>query len=100
MKPTSTTVSGGGGERSAERLGIVYRPVYHADGTFAAVVTRAPKPGSPAARLGLENGDTILALDGQPFREPADVLNHRAETTVKLVDVRSRQTRTLSVFIP
>jgi uncharacterized iron-regulated protein len=36
-------------------------------------------PGSPAEKAGIAKGDELLALDGQPVKEPVDVLFHVGE---------------------
>lgn len=80
---------GGAGEHVAHNLGVDYQPVHYHDGTFGARLTRPPLAGSPAAAFGLEPGDIILELDGQRFRDPADLLAHRGETTIQLINVRN-----------
>ena len=81
------------GPQFVPSLGITYEPVVNADGTFAVRVSRPPVPGSPAEQLGLKPGDVIIALDGVPFRTPADVVNHTQQTTIDFIDVRTGQRR-------
>ncbi len=87
-------------ELFAGNLGMVYTPVRYSDGTFGARVTRPPDAGTPAAALGLEPGDVIVMLDGQRFRTPDDVLAHRYQTTVTLVNVRTNGLQTMNVLLP
>ena len=54
-----------------------------------ARLTQDPTPGSPAAQLQLEPGDTIFELDGIRFRQHQDVLNHTAWTTMRFINVRT-----------
>jgi hypothetical protein len=89
-----------GAELNAANLGITYLPVQFGDGTFGARLTRYPAPNSPAAQLGLEPGDIVTELDGTPFRTPQDVLNHRQDTTVRLINVRTNSPLDARVFIP
>lgn len=87
-------------ELFAANLGMVSTPIRYADGTFGARVTRPPDPGTPAATLGLEPGDVLVMLDGQRFRTPDDVLAHRAQTSVTLVNVRTNALQTMTVMLP
>jgi len=84
----------------AGNLGIYYAKVPYGDGTFGARLTRPPVPGSPAAQLQLEPGDTIFMLDGVRFREPSDVLNHVEETSVVFINVRTNQPQSADVTLP
>ena len=43
------------------------------------LLVHAVAPGSPAERAGLEKGDELLAFDGLPVRESADVLYRMGE---------------------
>jgi S1-C subfamily serine protease len=70
------------------------------NGTFGARLVRVPEPGSPAAQLQLEPGDTIFELDGTRFRTPNDVLSHRALTTMRFINVRTNGTQSATVWIP
>jgi serine protease Do len=68
-------------------------------GALVADVT----PGSPAAKAGIERGDVILDLNGQPVNAPDDLSLHIAETapgtTVHLKIARNSQTRDVSVTL-
>ena len=59
------------------------------DGTSALRVSRPTAPESPGGRGGLEMGDVILLLDGMPFRNEQDVMNHTARTTICVIDVKT-----------
>jgi hypothetical protein len=90
----------------APALGIRYKFVFHQDPAdeesqvLGAKLTAAPDPNSPAAGLGLEPGDIILSLDGQPFDGPKDVHAHVNRTEVLLIDVRTDQAKTAWVNLP
>jgi serine protease Do len=60
-------------------------------------------PGSPAAKAGIERGDIILDLNGQPVNAPDDLSLHIAETPpgtpVHLKIARNGQTRDVSVTL-
>jgi len=84
----------------AANLGITYERVNYDNGTFGARLTQHHKPGSPAAQLRLEPGDTIFELDGMRFRQPRDVLAHRAWTTMSFVNVRTGAAQGARVYIP
>jgi serine protease Do len=68
-------------------------------GALVAEVT----PGSPAAKAGIERGDIILELNGQPVNEPDDLSVRVSETapgtTVQLKIARNGQTRDVSVTL-
>jgi serine protease Do len=68
-------------------------------GALVAEVT----PGSPAAKAGIERGDIILQLNGQPVNEPDDLSVRISETapgtTVQLKIARNGQTRDVSVTL-
>jgi serine protease Do len=59
--------------------------------------------GSPAAKAGIERGDIILALNGQPVSGPDDLSVHIAEmapgSTVHLKVARNGQTREMAVTL-
>jgi hypothetical protein len=110
-KPDVEKDGGDGGDVSDERqrqkqsifaanLGITYERVPYNDGTFGARLIKAPKPGSPAAQVGLEPGDIVFELDGMRFRTPQDVLAHVAQTTMLIVDVRTDRVMRVMVSIP
>ena len=102
LKPTTRTVPTPAKPRGtyAANLGIYYEAVTYADGTFGAKLTADPKPGSPAAGLRLEPGDTIYELDGQRFRTAADVLNHRYRTSMLFINVRTNAPQAAAVVLP
>jgi S1-C subfamily serine protease len=58
---------------------------------------------SPAAKAGLLLGDTLLQLDGQPLRSPADLLPFLEEGTVgrtlEARVLRAGEVRTLSLAV-
>ena len=68
-------------------------------GALVADVT----PGSPAAKAGIERGDIILELNGQPVSAPDDLSLHISQiaprTTVHLKISRNGQTRDVSVTL-
>ncbi len=84
----------------AGSLGITYEQVNYDNGTFGARLTQDPTPGSPAAQLQLEPGDTIFELDGIRFRQHQDVLNHTAWTTMRFINVRTNGVQSARVYIP
>jgi hypothetical protein len=84
----------------AKNLGVYYERVPQDDGTFGARITRAPAANSPAGAGRLESGDIILMLDSLPFHTEQDVLNHVAETTVSVIDVRTGRRTELVIQIP
>jgi hypothetical protein len=84
------TVGPGASEpRFAPNLGIYYEVIRYTGGTFGARLTRYPVPGSPAAQLRLKPGDIIGMMDELPFRSHQDVLNHKAQTSILFINVRS-----------
>jgi serine protease Do len=68
-------------------------------GALVAEVT----PGSPAAKAGIERGDIILDLNGQPISAPEDLSVHIAElapgTVAHLKVSRNGQTRDVEVTL-
>ena len=68
-------------------------------GALVADVT----PGSPAAKAGIQRGDIILDLNGQPVNQPDDLSVNISElppgTTVHLKISRSGETRTVDVTL-
>ena len=60
-------------------------------------------PGSPAAKAGIERGDIILALNGQPVSDPGDLSVNISETapgtTVYLKIARNGQTRNVTATL-
>jgi hypothetical protein len=102
VRPGGGGAPGGnpGGDSFAANLGVHYRPLRQADGTFWVMITQPPVANSPAALLQFEKGDIITALDNETFRAPQDVLNHNQQTTVDFIDVRTKERRRAEVFIP
>ncbi len=84
----------------AANLGISYVRLNNADGTFNARVVGEPRPNSPAAQIGLEDGDVIFELDGMRFDQPQDVLGHRFQTEIGFIDVRSKDEKHYQIYIP
>ena len=68
-------------------------------GALVAEVT----PGSPAAKAGIERGDIIFDLDGQPVNTPEDLSVHIAElapgSVIHLKVSRNGQTRDVDVAL-
>ena len=63
-------------------------------------LTRNPAPGSGAAQLGLEPGDTIYLLDSLPIRMAVDVMNHHARTDVVFINVRTKRPQSGVMNLP
>jgi hypothetical protein len=76
-------------ELQAGNLGISYEVIRYSDGTIGARLTRFPAPNSGGAQIGLEPGDVVFALDNVRFQQPGDILNHRYQTSVYFVNVRT-----------
>jgi membrane-associated protease RseP (regulator of RpoE activity) len=59
-------------------------------------------PGSPAEKAGVEKGDELLALDGQPVKEPVDVLfrvgGKREGDTARVTVRRGGEEKTLELM--
>jgi hypothetical protein len=87
------------GEHFASNLGVYYTLVSLPNG-LGARLTRLAQPGTPASALGLERGDTIVALDDLPIRKPADVLAHVDRTTVRYINVRTGKVQMGVVQLP
>ena len=89
-------------------LGITYQPVdplstsgLTMNATYGVVIVRV-EPGSPAARAGLQEGDVILAFDGQKLDEDALtalLLKHKAGETVTLTVLRDNKQIELKVTL-
>ena len=54
------------------------------------LVVRRVRPGSPAARIGVQKGDRLLGLGGTPLRSVAELRR-------KMIEVRSSRSVLLSV---
>jgi serine protease Do len=67
------------------------------------IVVEAVEPGSPADKAGLQAGDVISSVNGQPVRTGADLVNPIAQTpigqSVQLRYVRNKQAKDLSVTV-
>jgi hypothetical protein len=81
-------------ERYAGNLGIHYQLMPYRDGSLGARLSRTAYGNTPAAALGLELGDMIVSLDGQPIHRPEDVLAHVDRTAVELIDIRTGRINT------
>jgi hypothetical protein len=86
-------------EYFAPNLGIHFRLV-PAGESLGAELTRPPLPGSGAAQLQLEPGDTITVLDTLPIRAAVDVMNHHGRTSVVFINVRTRRPQTGMMTLP
>jgi type II secretory pathway component PulC len=84
----------------APNLGIHYQPIPLAGGTLGARLSRTATGNAPAAAIGLERGDMIIRLDGQPITKPEDVLAHIDHTSVEFVNIRTGKTETRNVQLP
>jgi len=66
------------------------------DGAFVEAVT----PDGPAAKAGVQHGDTIVGVDGHPVKEPADLINYvsgiEPGRSVRLSVVRAGKTLELT----
>ena len=109
----------GGAEFYSAQLGIYYRFVpYNTFGgvnpvtgnydpsnppgstTYGARLTRYPVANSAAAYLQLEPGDMVVSLDNLPFYGPDDVNNHRFQTSMVFVNVRTGQPQAANIILP
>jgi hypothetical protein len=88
------------GDFYAPNLGIVYTKIRYQNGTFGARLKRDALRRTPAAAIGLEEGDVVFALDDDRFVSTGDVLNHRAQTTVDFVNIRKGRPERRNVVIP
>jgi S1-C subfamily serine protease len=88
-------------------LGVTYAWAGPADAqqlagvaTPGALVLRV-QPGSPAAQVGLQRGDLITQIDGQPLRDESALLRqlqaHRPGDVLQLTVVRNRVPTTMQV---
>ena len=73
-------------------------------GTDHGVIVREVEPGGPAARAGIQPGDIITAVNGDRIESWNDfvrdaVVTKKIGETIKLLVVRDRTTRTLSVTL-
>jgi serine protease Do len=69
------------------------------DGAFVEDVT----PNGPAARAGVQHGDTIVSVDGRPVKEPNDLIGYVSSLEpgrpVRLGVVRDGRTQTLTATL-
>lgn len=72
-------------ERYSESLGITYRLLPQGDGTFYAVLTNKPQPGSAGDTLELLLGDAITAINDRPLQSAADLEKVTAPQTIVTV---------------
>ena len=86
-------------EYYAPNIGIHFRLVPVGDAA-GACLTRNPDPGSGAALLRLEPGDTIYTLDSLPIREAVDVMNHHSRTDVVFINVRTQKPQEDVMVLP
>jgi hypothetical protein len=86
-------------EYFAPNIGIFFRMV-RVGGAAGALLTRYPAPGSGAAQLQLEPGDTIYNLDGLPIREAVDVMKHYSRTDVSFINVRTGRPQAGVMILP
>jgi hypothetical protein len=84
----------------ADNLGMHYQLLALGDGSFGARLSRTALSDTPAGTIGLERGDMIVRLDGQPIRGPRDVLSHIAGTSVEFVNIRTGKVQIDYVELP
>jgi Caspase domain len=84
----------------APNLGIHYQPIPLSGGTLGARLSRTANGNAPAAAIGLELGDMIIRLDGQPIKKPEDVLAHIDQTSVEFVNIRTGKRETRVAQLP
>ena len=76
--------------RGQERFNIYCSPCHGRTGLGDGLVVRRVRPGSPAARIGVQKGDRLLGLAGAPLRSVAELRR-------KMIEVRSARSVLLSV---
>lgn len=69
----------------SEALGIAYHLIQQQDGTYYAILTNKPQPGSAGDTLELLLGDAVTALNDQPIRSATDL--ERVTTPQTIVTV-------------
>ncbi|HKV06385.1 MAG TPA: Do family serine endopeptidase [Candidatus Acidoferrales bacterium] len=67
------------------------------------IVVEAVEPGSPADKVGLQAGDVITSVNGQPVHTGADLVNPIAQTpigqSVQIRYVRNKQTKDATITV-
>src|SRR5271170_471079 len=67
------------------------------------IVVEAVEPGSPAEKAGLQAGDVISSVNGQPVHTGADLVNPIAQTTigqtVQITYVHNKQSKDVTVTV-
>jgi 2-alkenal reductase len=90
-------------------LGVTYQPVdpqiagaLNLNATNGVVITRVD-PGTPAAKVGLQEGDVILQFDGQPIDQDHSLqsllFTHKAGDTVPLTILRDNKTLSVQITL-
>jgi len=74
-----------GNDGYSEALGIAYHLIKQQDGTYYAILTNKPQPGSAGDTLELLLGDAVTALNDQPIRSAADLERVTAPQTIVTV---------------
>jgi len=84
-------------------LGLSLDPSFQGTGAEIARTAGAIRSGGPAAKAGLQPGDVITALDGQPIGTSDDLVvairSHNIGDTVKVTYVRGGVTTTVSLTL-
>ena len=67
------------------------------------IVVEAVEPGSPADKVGLQAGDVISSVNGQPVHTGADLVNPIAQTpigqSVQLRYVRNKEAKDVTLTV-
>jgi serine protease Do len=89
------------------RLGILVQELTQVDAeaygleSIAGAMVAEVQPGTPAASAGLDLGDVVIALDGQPIRTANDLTTNLARRQpgdrVRLTVIRDRKRREITV---
>jgi hypothetical protein len=87
-------------ERFASNLGMHYQLIPLGRDTFRVRLSRTAPPGTPAGALGLERGDMIRVLAGEPIRQSEDILNHYGLTSVEFINVRTGGKQVADILLP
>ena len=80
-------------EYYSRKLGIHFQLNPASDGSFGLILTRFPLEGTPASQCGLESIDEIVELDAKPLRSLTAVESLRGKVRIKVIDVRTEETR-------